>query len=209
MPRPLLILGAGGHGKVVADVAQAAGRRVVGFVDNDPALAGQSVGGIRILGTMAKLERVAAELGVTDVALAFGDNRVRLEHAREAKLAGMTLATLVHPAASVADSATLGDGTIVCRGAAICVEAELGEACLINTNAVVDHECRLGAGVHVAPAAALAGRVSVGEGAMIGIGASVVQCREIGAWSTVGAGAVVVRDIPPTSTAVGVPARVR
>ncbi len=207
MAATLLILGAGGHGKVVADVAQACGYVVAGFVDNDPSLTGKAVAGIDVLGPISRLERIAADVGARQVAVAFGDNRVRLEHAREARRAGLALATLVHPTASVAASAKLGDGTVVCRGASVCVESTAGVACLINTNAVVDHECVLGDAVHVCPAASLAGRVEVGEGAMVGIGSTIIQCLTVGPWATVGAGAVVTRDVAADATVVGVPAR--
>jgi UDP-perosamine 4-acetyltransferase len=208
MPQgPLLILGAGGHGKVVADLCRAADVAVAGFIDGDEALHGTTVAGLPVLGGPNRLEHLARNAGATRFALGIGDNRVRLEHLREACRAGLEAATLVHPRASVARDATLGAGTVVCAGAVVCVEATFGEACIVNTNAVVDHECRLGHGVHICPAAALAGRVTAGDRVFVGIGASVIQCLDLGEGCTVGAGATVVRDVPAGRTVVGCPAR--
>ena len=205
--RPLII-GAGGHGKVVADILWSAGVEPAGFVDADEALWGRQLLGLPILGGMAHLEKLARRTGARSAVVAIGDNRVRLEHAREVVRAGLTLASAVHPTASVSPTAQLGAGVVVCMGAAVCVEARVGEVAIVNTNAVVDHECVVGEAAHVCPNAALAGRVQIGRGAFIGTGASVIQCRQVGEWATIGAGAVVIQDIPDAATAVGVPARV-
>jgi sugar O-acyltransferase (sialic acid O-acetyltransferase NeuD family) len=207
MSQRLLIIGAGGHGKVVADLVTALRHTAVGFVDGDPARVGQIVGGIPIVGAMNRLEHLAREFDADAAVVAIGDNRVRLEHLRELRRTGLRGVTLVHPHATVAHSATLGEGTVICAGARICADATIGDGGIVNTNAVVDHECVLEPACHVCPAAALAGRVSLGQGAFVGIGASVIQCLSIGAWSTVGAGATVTRDVEPGSTVVGTPAR--
>ena len=207
MAGKVLIIGAGGHGKVVADVLRANGVEPAGFVDADESLWGRSVLGVPVLGGMMRLEKIARQAGATTATLGIGDNRVRLEHAAEVVRAGLALAPAVHPSAVVSPSATLGSGVVVCAGAVVCVEAVVGDFAVVNTNATVDHECRVGEAAHVCPAAALAGRVSVGRGAFVGIGASVIQCRSVGEWATVGAGAVVTRDVPAGATAVGVPAR--
>ena len=204
----VLIIGAGGHGKVVADILRANGIEPAGFVDADESLWGKTVLGVPVLGGMMRLEKIARQAGATAAALGIGDNRVRLEHAAEIARAGLELAPAVHPSAAVSPSAVLGRGVVICAGAAVCVEAIVGDAAVVNTNATVDHECRVGEAAHVCPNAALAGRVQVGCGAFVGIGASVIQCLSIGDWATVGAGAVVTRDVASSSTVVGVPARV-
>ncbi len=107
---PVLILGAGGHGKVVADLLASRGTPAAGFIDADESLHGSTVAGLPVLGGMNRLEHHARQAGASAVALAIGDNRVRLEHAREASRAGLDVATLVHPAATVSASATLGPG---------------------------------------------------------------------------------------------------
>lgn len=208
MNNRILIIGAGGHGKVVADILRARGTEPGGFVDADERLWGTQVLGLPVLGGMNHLEQIARQYGVRSAVVAIGDNRVRQEHAREIERAGLSMASAIHPSATISPTAALGRGVVVCMGVAIGVQARVGELAIINTNATVDHECEVGSAVHICPNVSLAGRVRVGEGAFVGIGSSVIQCRSIGAWATVGAGAVVTRDIPDRATAVGVPAKV-
>ncbi len=203
-----LIIGAGGHGKVVADILLARNEAAAGFIDADESRIHETVAGLPVLGTMNRLEHIAREHHCTAAVVAIGDNRVRLEHAREVRRAGLALASAIHPTAVIAYSAKVGQGVVICMGAAICAEAVVGDLAIINTGAVVDHECNIGPAAHVCPNATLAGRVEVGEGAFIGIGASIIQCIRLGDWSTIGAGAVVIEDIPNDTTAVGVPARI-
>jgi UDP-perosamine 4-acetyltransferase len=202
----LVIIGAGGHGKVALEILRAARHRIIGFLDADESLAGQTVAGVKVLGGINQLgqlrrQRVAAAF------VAIGDNRARLRCMRAVGDAGMKLTNAIHPTATVSGSATIGENVLIAAGAIVCTEARIGDGAILNTAAVVDHECLIDPGVHLCPAAALAGRVRVREGAFIGLGARVIQCLTIGEWSTVGAGAVVRQDVPPGQTVVGVPAR--
>jgi sugar O-acyltransferase (sialic acid O-acetyltransferase NeuD family) len=204
-----LIVGAGGHGKVVLDILRAAGQhRPVGFVDADPRLHGTTVMGLPVLGGVNQLKRLAATHKAAAAIVAIGDNRARVGYADAVVEAGLNLATAVHPSAVVAESAEIGRNVVVAAGAIVCPEARIGDHAIINTAATVDHECEIGVGVHVCPGVHLAGRVRVEAGVVIGMGASVIQCLRIGAGATVGAGAVVVRDVMAGVTVVGVPARV-
>ena len=204
----LVIIGAGGHGKVVLDIVRAAGRdEAVAFLDADPALAGTAVGGVPVLGAINVLPKLRGQ-GVRTAIVAIGDNRTRLQYARHLVEQGFELATAVHPTAFVSPTARFGRNVVVAPQAAVVTEATIGDSVIVNTSAVVDHECEIGAGVHVGPGAHLGGRVRVGEGAFVGLGANILQCRTIGAFATVGAGAVVREDVPDGATVVGVPARV-
>jgi len=203
----VLILGAGGHGKVVLDILRAAGEhRVVGFIDADRSLAGTSVGGVPVLGAPNLLPKLRAKAKGAIVAI--GDNHTRQSYAAMVSEHGFELINAIHPAAVVSPSANLGRNVAICAGAVVCVEASIDDSVIINTGAVVDHECEVGEAVHVCPGALLAGRVRVGAEAFIGLGAKVIQCLAVGAGAIVGAGAVVIDEVPAGATVVGVPARV-
>lgn len=204
---PLIILGGGGHARVLMDLLRARGARVLGFTDPDEA-ASKALGIARLGGddVIDRYDPAAVRLvnGLGSTA-STAKRRALYErwHAR-----GYRFETAVHPAAVVAAGACLADGVQVMAGAVVQTGSRCGENTIINTRAAVDHDCRLGAHVHVAPGATLSGAVQVGEGAHIGTGASVIQGIAIGAGSVVGAGAVVLRDVPAGVTVAGVPARV-
>ncbi len=204
----VILIGAGGHGKVVLDILQCEGKhRVIGFLDADSSLHGSTVAGVPVLGGINQLHKLKAQK-VRAAIISIGDNRIRRQYAKEAADAGLELITAIHPKATVAKSATIGRNVVIAAAAVICPEVTLGDSVIVNTAAVVDHECVVGEAVHICPAATLAGRVQVGDMAFIGMGAKIIQCLSIGSASIIGAGAVVRTDIPPDCTAVGVPARV-
>jgi UDP-perosamine 4-acetyltransferase len=204
----VIIIGAGGHGKVVLDILQAEGKyRPVGFVDNNPSLLDSYVCGLPVLGPINALPRLKRQR-IRHAIIAIGDNRQRLAQKEFVDRDGVRLVNAVHPAAYVSPKASLGRGVVVAPGAKIVVEATVRDLAIVNTGAIVDHECDVGEGAHVCPGAVLAGRVRVGRGAFVGIGAQVIQCRTVGDFAVVGAGAAVVHDVPDEATAVGVPARV-
>lgn len=201
----LLVAGAGGHGKVVADAAARRGDcSEVAFLDDRfPGLT--SVGDWPVVGCLADLATLS---GRFDACLsAFGEPHLRLRILDEAWAAGYRLPVLVHPAATLARGVRLGDGTVVLAGAVVNIDARVGRGCIINSAAVVEHDCVLGEGVHVCPGACIAGEVRIGRCSWIGIGASIIQRVTVGERVTVGAGAVCVRDVPDDRTVMGVPAR--
>ena len=196
----LVVIGSGGHAKVVIATAQAAGFTVTAIVDDDPATHGRAVLGIAVGGpTAAVLDDPEAT-----AVLAIGSNRARAKLAAAARCA---FATLVHPSAVVHASAMLAPGTVVFAGVVIQPDSVLGAHVIVNTGASIDHDCAIGDFVHVAPGVRLAGNVTLGQGAMMGIGSCAIPGVTVGAWTTVGAGASVVHDLPADVTAVGVPAR--
>lgn len=206
--RRCIILGAGGHGRVVLDILANAGDvRVIGFVDSDVGLAGRRIDGVPILGQPGELPRIRRETGVCLAIVAVGDNGVRRAIADFVGNAGFTLINAIHPSANIARNASLGRNVVVAAGALVCAHCQIGDGVILNTGCIVDHEAMIGTATHVCPGARLAGRVTVESGAFVGIGATVIQSIRVGYEAIIGAGAVVINDVPPMSTVVGVPAR--
>lgn len=209
----LWIVGAGGHGKVVADLARACGFVPIGAVELRAEVPGRVAepGGTRVRASQAELLAHVARQGALPehgdaVIVAVGDNRARLTVHRA--LAAVLRPVLVHPAATVSPSALPGAGTVVFAGAVINAACKLGEAVIINTRAVVEHDCIVGDGVHVSPGAVICGGVRIDDLAWIGAGSTIIPGVHIGTGAVVGAGAVVLRDVPAGATVVGNPARV-
>ena len=203
----VVIIGGGGHGRVVLDILRRAGEHeVVGFVDSNPQLHGRLIDGIEVLGPLQILPQLRAD-GVGGTIIAIGDNGTRRQFFDHVDRAGLEQINAVHPSANVAGNATVGRGVVVAAGALVCAHCHVGDAAILNTGCIVDHETMISTACHVCPGARLAGRVTAESGAFIGIGATIVQRVRIGHDAIVGAGAVVLRDVPPMTTVVGLPAR--
>lgn len=200
----LLIWGAGGHGKVVFDIARNMQFEEIIFVDDAPEKAGGTFCGCPVINGGAEFHCFAMKSFV----VAVGENAVRARCFQRALGWGLLPVVLVHSAAVVAASASIGRGTVVMPGAIVNAGAAISEDCIINSGAVVEHDCMIDAHVHISPRVALGGGVSIGRLAHVGIGAVVLPGARIGEESVVGAGAVVLKEAPPRSTVVGVPARV-
>jgi acetyltransferase EpsM len=203
----VLLVGAGGHALVVADICRSqrrAGQDVefVGYVDDRVAELRTSRGD-DILGTIAEWPAVVHDVLIVSI----GDNRLRRSLFETAAANGARFATAIHPAATIAQDACIGPGTMICAGVVIGTQASIGANIIVNTSASVDHHCRVADHAHIAPGVRLGGEVQVGEGALVGIGATVLPGKKIGEWATVGAGAVVIDNVSPGTTVVGVPAR--
>lgn len=206
--RGLILLGAGGHARVLIDAARRLGLRVVGLVDDDPQLAGASLDGVGVLGTIEAVKGYKSDQVLLVNAVGSAGLPVAREtvHARGVSV-GHGFAKLVHPSATVAASARLHDGTQIMAGAVVGPGAVVGEDVLINTNASVDHDVQVGQHTHIAPGATVCGGVSIGTGCHIGCGATVIQGVRIGAGALVAAGAVVTCDVAAGARVAGVPAK--
>jgi sugar O-acyltransferase (sialic acid O-acetyltransferase NeuD family) len=205
----VLIVGAGGHAQVVADILlrmRDCGEAVepVGYMDDNQALAGQMYLGLPVLGTTSDIGKLAHDA----IVVAVGDNDIRRRLFDRLRQAGERFVTACHPQAVIAPDVTIGAGTMVCAGVIINPGAAIGANVILNTSCSIDHHNRIGDHVHIAPGVHLGGEVAVGEGTMVGIGATVMGRRRIGTWSVVGAGSLVTHDVPDGVKVVGNPARV-
>ena len=203
-----MIVGAGGHGQVVADIlraARATGRDVelVGYLDDRKAVHGHTLAGARVVGPLAILRDAPHDA----VIVAIGDNKARAAIARRLVDSGTPLATAIHPSAVVAADVTVSDGSMLCAGAVVNTGTVIGRGVILNTACSVDHHTTVGDYAHIAPGVHMGGEVTVGEGALVGIGAVVLPRVTIGRWAIVGAGAVVTRNVPDGAIVIGNPAR--
>lgn len=207
----VVIVGAGGHGAVVADILlrmREAGDRIeiVALVDDDPAFTGRRILSIRVVpGGLAALTTIEHDA----VIVAVGNNAARRDISDRLRRSGRMLAIARHPASVVAPDVDIGPGTVVCAGVVVNTSTRIGWCAILNTHSSVDHHNDVGDYAHIAPGAHLAGHVSIGDEALIGMGSVVLSGRRIGRRATVGAGSVVTRDLPAGVLALGAPARVR
>ena len=196
----IVIVGAGAHGAVVADIL---GERAVGFVDDERP--GTTVVGLPVFGPIASLPDVPHDA----IIVAIGDNRARRELTERLVARGERLATAIHPFTFISPSATIGEGSTISAGALVLSRTTIGRGVLLNTKSSVDHDTIVADFAHVSAGATVGARCRIGEETLIALGASVASDMRIGARTVIGAGACVVRDIPDDVVAFGVPARVR
>ena len=204
----VVLVGAGGHGLVVADILQRmrdAGDRIdlVAIVDDRAAAGRHPLFPVPVAGGLELLRDIPHDA----VIVAIGDNATRRRIGDDLVRSGEVLAIARHPSSVVAPDVDLGPGTVVCAGAVINPGARIGASVIVNTQASVDHHDVLGDGVHVAPGVRLGGNVEIGDETFVGIGATVIHGISIGRRVMVGAGSVVTRDVPDGQLVLGSPAR--
>lgn len=208
----LVIIGAGGHSKVVAEAARLQGGwEVVGFLDSGERPPGSTHAGAAILGDESMLAGLVQE-GVTHFAIGFGmlePGSARADAFARCLAAGLRPATIIHPAATVSDSAQIGDGTQVMAGVIVNAEAFVGQNVILNTGAIIEHDANIGEHCHIAPRATVLGGVQVGPMSLVGAGSTLRQGIFLGERSLVAAGAVVVSDVASGQAVAGIPARPR
>ena len=196
--RKLAIIGASGHGKVVADIAKRNGYKEIVFFDDDDSI--HECGGYPVIGKSSEARAIDA-----DVIIGIGNAGVRKQI--QESIPDEKLITLIHPDAVVAEDVAIGKGTVVMAGAVINPGVRIGKGCIINTCSSVDHDCKVGDYVHISVGSHLCGTVSVGSGTWIGAGATVSNNISICPDCMIGAGAVIVKNIDSAGTYMGVPAR--
>ena len=198
----LAIVGASGHGKVVADLAEVLGYSVVFFDDAYPKQ--KSIEHWSVIGTFKDL--FSAQKKYPNVIVAIGNNNIRFSFGCQLLQANFNLPILIHPSAIVSQYAKISAGTVVFANAVVNAFASIEAHCIINTGAIVEHDCVLGSAVHLSPNAALAGGSVIGDLSWLGIGCVTRQLITIGESVVVGANATVIKDISSHETVVGSPA---
>lgn len=197
----LVIVGASGHGKVVADIAEKVGYTDIVFLDDNPK--SESCGGYEVVGEC----KSALSYKNADFIVAIGNTKVRRKIQTELNAMGLHIVSLIHPAAVIASNVKIGVGTVVMAGAVVNSYTEIGQGCIINTCSSIDHDCIIENYVHVSVGAHIAGTVTVRNNTWIGVGSTISNNVEICSNCMIGAGAVVVKDIIHEGTYVGVPCR--
>lgn len=203
MIKRLALIGASGHGKVVADIARANGVSDIVFYD-DRWQDIEQIAGCAVVGSVADAvaSNSTADYDAAVVTIGHAATRHRIQ-----QQLNRVAAALIHSSAVVSQSAKIGVGSVIMPHAVVNADAVIGQGVIVNSGAIVEHDCVIGDFAHICPNAAVAGGVTIGDGSWIGIGSSIIQLVKIGANVTVGAGAVVIRDIPDHQTVVGNPAQ--
>ena len=196
----LIIIGASGHGKVVADIAKLCGYENISFLDDNDSI--DKCDGYNIVGKTSDYAQFDCDFFV-----AIGNQKIRSKIHNQLKNDNKNIVTLIHPSAVVSQNVKIGTGSVVMAGAVINTCASIGEGCIINTCASVDHDNVIGDFVHISVGSHLAGTVTVGDNSWIGIGAVVSNNIDICSNCFIGAGAVVVKNIEEEGTYIGVPAK--
>lgn len=211
----MIIVGGGGHGKVIADLATTLARYdKVAFLDSGPAAPqahsrhdAAMMSRWPIIGTDAQAADLVDEYAHAFIAI--GNNMRRWQLYQQYHHMGFEMDVLIHPSASVSQYARVNDGSTCLPNSVVHTDANVGAACIINSGAIVEHDCILGHAVHIAPNATLAGGVNIGDFSWVGMGASILENVRIGSNVMIGAGAVIVDDVPDNVTIVGVPGKIR
>lgn len=205
--KPVILLGAGGHAKVLLDILLEQNIEVLGIAEKAGADLPADFYGVPVVGNDSDVQQYPPDkVELVNGIGSIGSTALRQKVYEKFKRQGYCFPQVIHPGAVVSRRAELGEGVQIMAGAVVNIGTRIQENSIINTNASVDHDCDIGAHVHIAPGVTLSGGVTVGDGSHIGTGASVIQGREIGVNVIVGAGAVVVNNIEAGRKVCGVPA---
>ena len=203
--KDLIVVGSGGHARVVLDTATEAGFTVRGVIDLNFKQLGEDIMGCPVIGNFDALNECKPQR--TGVALAIGDGEQRAVYYNKVQEMGFHLPNIIHPSARLSRHVRMGVAVFVNAGAIINARAEIGDNTIINTGAIVDHEVCVGRHSQIGPGARVGGRAIIADGVFVGIGANIIDRVRVGENATIGAGTVVIEDVEANSTVVGVPAR--
>jgi sugar O-acyltransferase (sialic acid O-acetyltransferase NeuD family) len=208
--KPLIIIGGGGHAKVLIDALQLVGAPILGICERNGALVDAELLDVPVLCTDAELKKYPPE-GVTLVNGLGGvkDTSLRREVFQRLKLLGYDFSQVIHPSAVISAHAVLAEGVQVMAGAVIQAGARIAENAVINTKTSVDHDCQIGGHVHLAPGATVCGNVKIEDSVHVGSGATIIQGIAVGPHSLIGAGTLVQTNVPAGATVIGVPGRIK
>jgi sugar O-acyltransferase (sialic acid O-acetyltransferase NeuD family) len=207
----VVIIGAGGHGREVADILRHQAQRnpdlgVLGFVVDEPGLHAEVINDLPVLGDWSWFETVdKSELRVV---CAVGLPQTRKLLINRARSIGLSFINAISPLAQLSPYAKIGEGVMMFPHSFASTDSFIGDHAIVNVAATISHDTKIGNYGTLNPGVHLAGNVLIGEGCYLGIDSSVIQGVAIGSWTTLGAGCVVIRDLPENVVAVGVPARV-
>jgi sugar O-acyltransferase (sialic acid O-acetyltransferase NeuD family) len=207
--KPMIILGAGGHTKVLIDALLRQSANLLGITDPNPGKIGESILGVPVIGDDDKIRAYSPD----SIELVNGIGIINSEKRRQQifenfKRQGYKFASVIHDSAVLLSEVELSEGVQIMAGAVIQPGSKIGTNSIINSKACIDHDSIIGDHVHVAPGVTISGGVQIGDGTLIGAGATIIQGIIIGAYSIVAAGAVVIRDVLDGMTVMGIPAKV-
>jgi sugar O-acyltransferase (sialic acid O-acetyltransferase NeuD family) len=202
----ILIIGAGDHAKVVAEILSSSGKEIHGFIDilDKKENVGKKILGYPVVDTLSEIYKYSNKACI----IAYGDVVKRKEIFSFISGLEFDLVNAIHPSAVISKTLQMGKGNSISAGVVVTVDVEIGDCNIINTGATIDHDVKLGSFININPGVHIAGRVRIGDLSVIGIGASIKDEVSIGKRVTVGAGAVVINDLPDNCVAVGVPAKI-
>ena len=205
----VVIIGAGGHGQVLADILirmqeQDCQVQPVGYLDDNLAMRGENFLGLPVFGSIEHLPRVSHDA----IIIGIGDNQRRAQIFDLMRTQNENVMNAIHPSAVIGSDVRLGKGIAICASVVVNTVSDLGDNVILNTSCSVGHHCQINSHAHIAPGVRLGGNVRIGTGAFVGIASAVIPGCRVGDWAVVGAGSSVIKDIPDRTTAFGVPAKV-
>lgn len=204
MRKKVVIIGAGGHAKVIADIIEKSGDEIVGFLDDNKEIGTTIINEYKVIGDLNNRFTMAVTKENLEFIIAIGDNKKREEISHSPNL---KFYTAIHPSAQIGLDVEIKEGTVVMANSCINSSAKIGKHCIINTGAIIEHDNIIEDFVHISPNVALGGTVKIGKNTHVGIGSTIKNNITICENCKIGAGAVVVKDIEKEGTYIGVPAK--